>query len=462
MTRQRTDTHMRRTLRALTVVGAVAVLGACDEYFTGPGVDQNPNLPSTATAEQLFVGFQGFSFANITGDQNRAASLFVQQMAGTGRQWGGYDKYTITENDFLWDSYYNSGGLVDLRQVQSKVADTDKLWLGIAQVWEAFVISQVADMWGDIPYSEAIGNTLQPKLDGQVEVYAALQTLLDQAITNLNAGGPGPGAADLVYGGDKTAWLQAAHTLKARLYMHVAEVDPTAYAKALTETASGISSPANDFTSYQSGTTGEQNQWFQFRTQRGTDISAGKLIVDIMKARNDPRLTEYFSPGPSAGDQIIGAAPGAEDKGLFAWLGPERASPEFRQPLITYAENQLIRAEAQYKTNAQAAALTTLNAYRATVPLPAVNVAGPALFTAIMEEKYVSLFQNPEVWNDYKRTCYPNLTPASGTTVFARFYYPTSERNANPNIVSPSQQPKHNANDPKTATSTDGSVCKGQ
>lgn len=460
--RARTDHIMRRTLRALTVVGTVATLGACDNYFTGPGLDSNPNVPSDATANQLFVGFQAFSTANMTGDNNRVLSLFVQQMAGTGRQWAGFDQYTYTENDFGWDSYYNSGGLVDLRKVQEK-AKSDKLFLGIAQVWEALIVSQIADIWGDIPYSEALSaDKPEPKLDKQVAVYAALQSLLDNAITNLNAGGAGPGAADLIYGGDKAKWLQAAHTLKARLYMHVAETDQTAYAKALTETGLGISNASNDFTTYQSSGTGEQNQWWQFRIQRGTDISVGAYLVNLMKSRNDPRLDSYFSPGAAAGGEIIGADPGAEDDGTYAWLSAERGDPGFRQPILTYAENQMIRAEAQYKTGAAAAALATLNAYRATVPLPAVNAAGGAIFTAIMEEKYVSLFQNIEVWNDYKRTCYPNIAPVSGTNVPARLFYGTGERNTNSNIPTPAQQPRRNQNDPANATSTDGSACLGQ
>jgi len=30
------------------------------------------------------------------------------------------------------------------------------------------------------------------------------------------------------------------------------------------------------------------------------------------------------------------------------------------------------------------------------------------------------LFQNTEVWNDYRRTCYPNLAPASDSFIPAR------------------------------------------
>jgi starch-binding outer membrane protein, SusD/RagB family len=456
---------MRRRLQALAVVALMTATAGCDKYFTGPALDSNPNVPSDASASQLFVGVQAFTMANITGDQNRVITLFDHQMAGTGRQWAGYDQYAFTENDFIWDSYYNSGGLVDLRKVQALVT-ADKLFLGITQVWEAFIVSQVADIWGDLPYSEALSaEHPTPKLDKQLDVYAALQTLLDHAITNLGAGGAGPGAADLVLGGDKTAWLQVAHTLKARLYMHVAEVDNSAYAKALTESSLGIASSANNFTTYQSGGTGEQNQWWQFRTQRGTDIGASASFVDLLKSRNDPRLSTYFEAGPAAGGTILGATPGQEDDGTIAWLNTasgERGSPEYRQPLITRAENEMIKAEAQYRGGNTAGALATLNAYRATVPLPALDVSGAALLTAIMQEKYVALFQNIESWNDWKRTCYPNIAAVTGSTVPARLFYPTTERNTNPNIPSPSQQARRNQNDPRNTTSTDGSACLGQ
>ena len=454
------QTRIPVALSAIVLAGFMAS-GCSDSYFEGPRLNENPNKPSNAGPDQQFIGFQAFTFYALTGDVNRVISLWMQQMAGTGRQWAGYDQYVVTENDFTMAAYYSQGGLVDIRGVQAKVAD-DKLYLGIAQTWEALLVDLTSDVWGDIPYSQAVADTLHPKLDKQIDVHNALIALVDQGLTNINGGGVGPAAIDLVYGGDKTKWAQAAHTLKARMYMHLAESDNANYAKALTETNSGIASSANDFTTYQSATTGEANHWYQFRIQRGTDISAGKFLVDLMKQRNDPRLTAYFSPGASAGGQIIGATPGQEFDGKQAWLSATRGAPDFRQPILTFAENQLIRAEAQYRTGAQAAALATLNGYRAGVGLPAKGgLSGSALLAAILEEKYVALFQNTEVWNDYRRTCYPNLTPASGSFIPARLVYGTDERRANPNIPSPSQQPRRNQDDPATASSVDGSRCLG-
>jgi starch-binding outer membrane protein, SusD/RagB family len=454
--------RLRLPIALAAIMAAGFVSGSCsDSYFEGPRLNENPNKPSTAAADQQFVGFQAFTFSALTGDVNRVISLWMQQMAGTGRQWAGYDQYTVTENDFTMDDFYAQGTLVDIRGVQSKVQE-NKLYLGIAQTWEALLMDLTSDVWGDIPYSQAVSDVVHPELDKQIAVHNALIALVDQGITNINGGGAGPNAADLVYGGDQTKWTEAAHTLKARLYMHLGETDAANYAKALTETDAGISSAANDFTTYHSATTGEANHWYQFRIQRGTDISAGKYLVDLLKQRSDPRLTAYFAPGPDAGGQIIGAPPGQEFNGSQAWLSATRGAPDFRQPILTFAENQLIRAEAQFRTGAEPAALATLNAYRVSVGLAEKNgLAGAALLTAIMEEKYVALFQNTEVWNDYRRTCYPNLTPASGNFIPARLVYGTDERRANPNIPSPSQQPRHNEDDLPTASSTDGSRCLG-
>jgi len=68
----------------------------------------------------------------------------------------------------------------------------------------------------------------------------------------------------------------------------------------------------------------------------------------------------------------------------------------------------------------------------------------PATLQNIIEEKYVTLFLNPEVWNDYKRTCFPSIAPAPTssapgsaprtTPIPGRLPYGLSEINANPNL----------------------------
>src|SRR5205807_670880 len=78
-----------------------------------------------------------------------------------------------------------------------------------------------------------------------------------------------------------------------------------------------------------------------------------------------------------------------------------------------------------------------------------VGITGAALLDSIITEKYVALFQNIEVWNDYRRTCIPALTPfltANGANpifrnkIPGRLYYSGSEMNVNPHIPDPTTQ----------------------
>src|SRR5690606_5155660 len=103
---------------------------------------------------------------------------------------------------------YSSGGLIDARNVQRLARErADSLYLGIAQVQEAMFMGLAADVFGDVVYADAYGPE-NPRLDSQFDVYDSVQTVLARAIDNLKGDGAGPGAADLVYGGDRTRWIK--------------------------------------------------------------------------------------------------------------------------------------------------------------------------------------------------------------------------------------------------------------
>jgi len=414
------------------------------------------------------------------------------------------------------------GGLLDIKKMQQLARSVnDSIYIGIGKVYEALVIGMAASIWGDIPYREAADSTnLTPAFDPQLQVYSDVLTQLDSAITFLAAtpappnAGPPSDNSELVYldrGGDAAAlavvYTQVAHSLKARYHMHLAEVDPSHYALALAEVPLGINSPANDMLWFHDQSPSGQNVWWQFMNTR-TDIGPGAAIVEIMKRRlaqgidNDERLNFYFQqavfdPNPdAAGDEVptgffgyrpgalrnlvtasgiyngngspVGAG-GATDPGgnysLFNFIDQNTDPGDVRMPVITYAETQLIGAEAAFATGGQGAAQPFLDAARAQrsygargttpivfSPLPPV----PATLQNIMEEKYVTLFLNIEAWNDYKRTCLPALAPAPaslGSTtpgtnpVPGRLPYGITEINANPHTPAVSPVGR-NPNDP--------------
>ena len=169
-----------------------------------------------------------------------------------------------------------------------------------------------------------------------------------------------------MYKGDRAKWAALAHTMKARLYLHTAERDASSYAKALAEANLGISSNAGDYVTVQTSTAGEQNDWYQFQVvgQRTSYMRAGAFGVNLLTNTNDPRLTELYQKATGAAT-IVGATPGQSLTSAMGNASAKRLADSYGQPLVTYNENLLIKAEALFKGGNLQAALDTLNKERA-------------------------------------------------------------------------------------------------
>jgi hypothetical protein len=433
---------------------ALAGAAACNDFLTGGDLDRDPNRPLTATPAQLFVGVQSNLWALQASDPSRIAGLWTQQFEGGNIQYidiYNYGRDESTTNGF-YQSLYLGGGLADIREMQRLSREVgDSLFVGIAQIQEAMLIGTGASIFGDIVYTQALGDP-NPALDNQLAVYDSALSLLAKGIANVSSTNPrnvGPGAADLVYGGDGESWARLAHTLRARYYLHLAEVRGNgAYQSALAEARQGIVDAADNYTATFSGAPLQQNFWYQFAVvNRPGYLVPGETFVNLLEARDDPRLERYFN----------------ED---LSDLNEDLLQPDAPQPLVTANENLLIWAEAAYRTGNEAEARTQLDRARALAGLGpvAAGTSGQALLREILTEKHIALFQSLEVWNDYKRTCFPNLTPAvAGQRIPARLLYDAGERQTNTSIPDAAAQPFRNRNDPANTTSDGtGEACRAQ
>ncbi len=442
---------MTRTIKISLILflTAALVLG-CGDFLTGPKIDTDPNRVTHVSADQLFNAVQISGFVFQEGHIARTVAIWMQQMAGTDRQYAGIGQYLFTEtsHNLQMIYLYAGGGLVDIRQIRKEAEEKGwRVYASIVKTWEALNMGTAASLWGDLPYSEAVSDVATPRLDPQKDIYDALQALLDSAIADLQTGQGYIPPNDHVYGGNPGLWIAAANALKARLYLHWRD-----YPRALNAARRGISSPAGDFKSKHTTAEVESNVWYQFDRSRNTYQRAGKYLVDLLKARKDPRLPLYFAP--TSKGEFVGAAPGEANpaasnlSGLF--LARDRSSD-----ILTHEETQLIWAECAFQTGDESTALAKLNEVRARMEikwnlpggsLPALRgLSGRKLLEAIMEEKYIALFLNIEAWNDWKRTDLPSLT--QGQAIPRRLYYGLDERNTNPNVPPPDQQPKRNPND---------------
>ncbi|HZE08299.1 MAG TPA: SusD/RagB family nutrient-binding outer membrane lipoprotein [Gemmatimonadaceae bacterium] len=453
--------YKKHAAMRIAAAATVVAVGGCN-FLTGGETGTDPNRPTTATNDQIFVATQSNLWAFWGSDLARVTGILAQQFAGVANQYGALQAtYAHDENTTNGShaALYTAGGLVDIKKLQDGArAAGDSLYLGVAQVEEGALMGTGADVFGDLVYSQALQGIANPKLDDQFAVYDSVEKVLSAGISNLNRGlstDVGPGGSDLVYGGDPARWTAMAHTLKARFYMHTAEVKGIpAYQAALAEAQQGIMSDDGDYVGAFTQTASETNFYFQFHgpAGRGGDIGIGVALDTILQRRNDPRRAQYFdASGPDTPD----------------WLSSARGAANFQQPYVTYDENTLIWAEAAFRTGDQVTALAKLNEERANHGLPAEAVAGQTLLNEILIEKYIADFQlGEEAWNDYKRTCTPNLTPtAPGTPIPARLYYDAGERNTDTNIPQPNTGVNgvRNKNDPANATSDGtGQPCLGQ
>ncbi len=440
-----THSILRGTLAGLLCLTSAA---ACSNFLDATDAVNNPNQPTNADIASQFVATETALTLQYTSDLARTACIWIQQCMGTERQYGQLAMYDYGEDAYNapFSQVYTGGGLIDIKGVEAKAqVANDEVFGGIARVIEVMQIGLAADVWGDIPYSEAVGETPTPKLDTQQEVYAALQLKLDTAITFLESGtGAGPGSLDLYYDGDAAKWAKLAHTLKARYALRLAERNgASAYTLALSEAQDGLQ-PGDSFLGIAGENPQSNNAWYQFTViQRAGYMFAGKELVDLLQARSDPRLPEFFKEN-DAGD-FVGAEPGDATSNVFSGFAVED-DPGFRQPLVTWQENALIIAEAAFRTGNTSLASTSVNAVRQDAGLPAL---GNVTLNDILAEKYIVTFQSPEAWMDYKRTCYPTLTPAPGAQAIpGRILYGVGERQSNPNVPAPSAQPARNWNDP--------------
>lgn len=437
---------LKKLLIGAALLSLAGFMVSCD-WLSGGILDSDPNRSTEVDVMTQFVNIQPVTYGFIEGDMGIFASMWMQQIAGVGHQYTSYEVYEVTSDLFggFWQQVYQEGGLIDMNEIEEQAANNNLgIVAGITKLHEALMVSAAADVWGAMPYSEAVQpeEFPDPKYDTQSSIHDAMLQLIDEAIADLNAGQEFfDGSFDFAYGGDIDKWIRAAHTLKARILLNWAEVRPGNYALALQEAQQGISSTDDNWQAYHSNTVGEQNIYWQFQNQRAGYIKVAKNIVDMLKADNDPRLQFYF--GLDSQGEYSGSAHGEMNEDV-SWLNEDTFGDEaWDYDLVTWEENQFIIAECQYIAGNESAALATLNetlagietrwaSYLGGASLPRYSgLTGVALLEAIMKEKYKALFLNPQIWNDWKRTGFPVLTTINNLQVPRRFLYPDDEANTN-------------------------------
>jgi hypothetical protein len=474
---------MKTTRLSVALLAATAlVAAACQTDLTGLNV--NPNSPSLDTppppgtifarATSSMMGRYGGAAYQLSG-----VELLAQHIAQT--QYPDEDKYNyrvLTIDGYFTGPYTSE--LMDFQQVINvgKAQKDPNTW-GPAAVLQVYSFQALTDMFGDVPYSEALqgttGASLKPKYDAQKDIYYGMVKSLADATTAMGSGA-GMGSLDPIYGGDAAKWKKLSNGLRLRLAMRMQKAD---LAKANTELAAAIaasggllSSNADNARIVWPGDQVFDNPWAaNFATR--DDHRMSKTLMDVLIANNDPRLPYIAQPvsgttstyaGQPNGLDVAAAGtyankasrpgamfyPGKTAYGTYGSTG--RSAPSY---MFTFAEQNFILAEAANRgmggLNAgQAAAYynagvtASITQWGGSAADAAAYLAQPAIayqggaagLTQILTQKWIAFFsQGEEAWSDWRRTGVPANIVAGPSAILnyvpRRMLYASSEQSVN-------------------------------
>ncbi len=452
---------------------------------TSPNALTSAPIATVLTNVSTNVGFTGGS------DMHRFTAIWMQQFAGQGAlgtQTLEYERYNIQSTDLnnLWTTMY-ANTLMDCEYIINN-SEGSPWYTGIARILKAYTFMQAVDMWGDIPFSEALKGVenRSPKYDDDAAIYPELIKIIDAGISDLNqpASALVPGANETIYQGNRLRWRKMANTLKMRLYLHLSEVNP-ALAKSGIEgllTAELIASNAENFSMRFVNAANAQNPIDQFEVRRQDQFFPNAFLVNMMNAKADPRRASYFTPFPYASSPATykGVVPGEPQSFAYSRMHTFLRGAMLRPPvptangsvpssgnnaplydgigpirMLTFAEHNFIRAEAALRLGVAGDAETFYRAgITASMQDAGVLAADIATYLAangtltgdnsnrlrqIIEEKYVANYGVAlEPFNDWRRTGFPTLSPSptsvlTGSGIPTIYFYPQVEINSNTN-----------------------------
>ncbi|PLK46207.1 SusD/RagB family nutrient-binding outer membrane lipoprotein [Emticicia sp. TH156] len=462
-------------LKSIFISALIVLVGSsCQESFFD--INTNPNSLPTASPSYVFS-----NAVNVTSNNLLNYNEIGSYWSGQWTQGNGYIintaqfAYNFTNGDFnYWDGIYDN--LQDYEYViKNADANSQSYFKGPAKVMKAMVFQHLVDMYGNVPFTDALKGTssLAPKFDDQKAIYDSLISLLTEAIADMKAN-PFASAfngSDLVFRGNLTKWAQFANSLKLRILIRQSKVSgKDSYIK--TELGKILSEGSGFITGEEVGiggsffylaTAGKLNPLYD---RWGYDANGAKRALN-----NYPRITEFLINGlKAAGDTLRmkriayanggenGSVPGTSTQkeisanyrgtpfGVSSGYLPANTVPlgpsllvkgEYNRPyvIMTAAEVQFSLAEAKTRY-ADVALPKTAQEYfeegiKQSFRVLGANTAGaeaykgsgivnydwnasPNKLTAIAIQKWIALnnFSGFEAWAEYRRTNLP-VTPQS-------------------------------------------------
>ncbi|MDR0733169.1 MAG: SusD/RagB family nutrient-binding outer membrane lipoprotein [Dysgonamonadaceae bacterium] len=444
----------------ISLLATAILLASCSESLDD--INRNPNATEYPNPAYLLTGVEKNGADLYWGNSANYGGLllFVQHWAAI--QYTDIDRYRISNTDGIVTTPWNTGyttlvtNLNAILSLDGAIANAN--YKGVALTLRSWVFLLLADLYGDIPYSEA-GKSVVPVFDTQQSVYAGLQADLNEALALLNLDA-GTVAGDVVYNGDIAKWRKFATSLKFRIALRTADREPEKAGEIIASLAPADLIGSNDETFRFVYTSSPYNNPQHDHFVSRNDYRISKTIVDKLKALNDPRLPVYADlPKDESVTDYAGGANGlpndaAANQGFdrISRPGAYFISPAAPAVIYSYAEVLFNLAEAvergyiggnaenYYRQAVKASfdqfGITGDEAIDAYLAQPSVQYDATNWKKSIGEQKWIAFFgQGADAYAEWRRLDFPQLTagPAGALNgeIPVRIFYPGTEQSLN-------------------------------
>ena len=341
--------------KIITAAAAALVIASCTSDLSSLNVNSKApeRVPAGALIANSTVTLTDYlTSVNVNLNNFILWSQHWTQTTYTDESNFNFDGRDVNGNTF--DAMYATV-LRDLSDARKFIEADDKMLaehkrnqLALIEVMNVYTYHVLVDIFGDVPYSEAVGDDVTPKYDNDAEIYADLVTRLLAAHGNLS-GDNGLGSYDLIYGGDAGAWKKFAASLALKLAIRGADANETA-AKQVAEaaTAAGVFTSSADaaMLHYTSSPPNTNPLWDDLVQSGRADFCAANTFADVLNGLNDPRKGYFFRNLDTAGN-VIGAPYGlASSYALNSQPGDALEDPTRASALLDYAEVEFLLADA--------------------------------------------------------------------------------------------------------------------
>lgn len=387
---------MKKIYLTLAMVATLGMFSSCsDDDYTSKYTD--PSKTSTASCDKLMTGvflagkqytFNTYwrmytwdngiigKYAQTIGFVNNPGSMYSAQDSYVNDRWSNF--YTILAQYRTLQDVYS-------KESATSQAD-DKIFLDLSEVFLYDHLTQIIDIWGDVPFSTAGNLSLTGDVKGSRASYDDAKTLYTDVLKRLGelatdiqslSGNLSPitsaalPSQDYINKGDLTRWVKYCNDLRLRLAVRVASqgdlasTGRAAIAEILNSNASlsttfddnislvGDNGSTDEFNfsdairdGYKDHSRASQQMLDVLQTSKNASVGQDDYRLPIMYSKNSKGEYKGLSPREDYGDQETNVSFN-EAQRVYSRIDSTTViyNQYLRQPIITTAEVDFLRAE---------------------------------------------------------------------------------------------------------------------